>query len=48
MVASVPYHLTNTHNLDANGAASSIDASEVTRHARLNSAASRLVGSPHP
>jgi hypothetical protein len=40
MVASVPYHLTNSPNLDINSAASSIDASDVTRHARLNPAAS--------
>jgi amino acid transporter len=32
MVCSVPYHLTSSYNLDTNGAASSIDGSEVMHH----------------
>jgi hypothetical protein len=42
MVCSVPYHLTSSYNLDTNGAASSIDASEVTRHEQLDAARSSV------
>ena len=37
MVASVPYHLNSSHNLDTSGAPSSIDGSEVTRHEQRHS-----------
>jgi len=42
MVCSVPYHLTSSYNLDTNGAASSIDGSEVTHHTQLHSAKSSV------
>jgi hypothetical protein len=42
MVCSVPYHLTSSYNLGSNGAASSIDASEVTRHKQLEAAPSSV------
>jgi hypothetical protein len=42
MVCNVPYHLTSSHNLDTNGAASSIDASEVTHHEQLDAARSSV------
>ena len=42
MVCNVPYQLTSTHNLVTNGAASSVDGSEVTRHEQLHSAMSNV------
>jgi hypothetical protein len=42
MVCSVPYHLTSAYNLDINGAASSIDGSEVTHHKQLDAARSSV------
>jgi hypothetical protein len=42
MVTSVPYHLTSSHNLITNGAASSTDGSDITRHEQLHSTRSNV------
>ena len=42
MVASVPYHLTSSHNLVTNDAASSIDGSEMMHHTQLHPARSSV------
>ena len=42
MVCSVPYHLTSSYNLDTNGAASSIDGSEMMHHTQLHPARSSV------
>jgi hypothetical protein len=42
MVASVPYHLNSSYNLDTNGSASSINGSEVADDKQVDSARSSV------